>query len=94
MRNRERATTWRQALALIAAHPRVRDFRQCGMIFAWEVAAAPPDFARRFFAEALAAELLLRPIGDTVYVMAPYIVTGDEMAMLGERVAGILDRLP
>ncbi|MCC7041399.1 MAG: adenosylmethionine--8-amino-7-oxononanoate transaminase [Burkholderiales bacterium] len=94
VRNRERATTWRQALAPIAAHPRVRDFRQCGMIFAWEVAAAPPDFARRFFAEALAAELLLRPIGDTVYVMAPYIVTCDEMAMLGERVAGILDRLP
>ncbi len=93
-RNRERATTWRRALAPVAGNPRVRAFRQCGMIFAWEVAAAPPDFARRFFADALAAELLLRPIGDTVYVMAPYIVTGDEMAMLGERVAGILDRLP
>jgi len=94
VRNRGLAAAWRASLAPLAAHPRVRDFRQCGMIVAWEVDGARRDFARWFFAEALAAGLLLRPIGNTVYVMPPYVVTATEMAMLGERVAAILDRAP
>src|SRR5262249_23533669 len=92
-RNRARATRWRQCLAPVAAHPRVQNFRQRGMILAWEVDTARLDFARWFFNEALASELMLRPIGRTVYVMPPYIVTDDEMAMLATRVTAILDRL-
>jgi len=90
--NALRAARWRALLAPVAAHPRVRDFRQCGMIMAWEVDTARPDFARWCFAEALAAELLLRPIGRTVYLMPPYIVTDDEMGLLATRIAAILDR--
>jgi len=93
-RNRRRAVEWAQALAPVAAHPRVRAFRQRGMILAWEVADAPADFPRRFFEHALAAGLLLRPIGTTVYVMPPYVVTTAEMTLLGQRVAAILDRMP
>ncbi len=36
------------------------------MILAFDVEGAPTGFARRFFTEALARELLLRPIGNTV----------------------------
>ena len=64
------------------------------MIFAWEVDTARADFARWCFAEALAAGILLRPIGRTVYVMPPYIVTDDEMTMLADHVVDILDRSP
>jgi len=90
--NRDRARRWAELLAPVAAHPNVRDFRQCGMIFAWEVATARPDFARWCFAEALASELLLRPIGRTIYVMPPYILTDDEMQLLATRTLAILDR--
>ncbi len=90
--NTLRAARWRALLAPVAAHPKVRDFRQCGMITAWEVDTARPDFARWCFAEAMAAELLLRPIGRTVYLMPPYIVTDDEMGLLATRIAAILDR--
>ncbi len=90
--NRDRARRWAGLLAPVAAHPNVRDFRQCGMIFAWEVATARPDFARWCFAEALASELLLRPIGRTIYVMPPYILTDDEMQLLATRMLAILDR--
>jgi adenosylmethionine-8-amino-7-oxononanoate aminotransferase len=90
--NRDRARRWAGLLAPVAAHPNVRDFRQCGMIFAWEVATARPDFARWCFAEALASELLLRPIGRTIYVMPPYILTDDEMQLLATRTLAILDR--
>jgi adenosylmethionine-8-amino-7-oxononanoate aminotransferase len=90
--NRGRAVRWAACLEPVARHPRVRGFRQRGMIFAWEVETTRVDFGRWCFAEALAAGLLLRPLGRTVYVMPPYIVTDDEMTMLATRVAEILDR--
>ena len=90
--NRERARRWSALLQPVARHPRAQNFRQRGMIFAWEVETTRGDFARWCFGEALAAELLLRPIGRTLYLMPPYIVTDDEMALLAHRVLAILDR--
>ena len=52
------------------------------MIIAFDVQTARPDFARWCFARGLQRELLLRPIGRTVYFMPPYIVTDDEFAAL------------
>ena len=91
-RNKARATGWASCLAPLASHARVQNFRRRGMIFAWEVAAEREDFARWCFREALAAGILLRPIGRTLYVMPPYIVTDQEMTMLADRVGAILDR--
>jgi len=78
----------------IAQHPRVRNFRNTGMIWAFEVETADPNFARRFFAQALEHELLLRPLGSTVYFMPPYVITDDEIELLAARTATILDALP
>jgi adenosylmethionine-8-amino-7-oxononanoate aminotransferase len=61
------------------------------MIWAFEVDTARPDFARWCFAEALERELLLRPIGRTVYFMPPYIVTDDEFALLCSRTLEIVN---
>jgi len=88
--NRVKADRWDAAVAPIAAHAKVRDCRRCGMIWAFEVDSARPDFARWFAAEALARELLLRPIGRTVYFMPPYIVTDEEFALLCARTLDIL----
>jgi adenosylmethionine-8-amino-7-oxononanoate aminotransferase len=74
----------------IAAHPRVSHFRQLGMIWAFEVDTERADFSRWFSAEALARELLLRPIGRTVYWMPPYCLTDDEMEMLASRTLEIV----
>jgi len=88
--NRAKAQRWGAAAASIAAHAKVRDFRHTGMIWAFEVDSGRPDFARWFFAEALARELLLRPIGRTVYFMPPYITADDEFALLCTRTLDIL----
>ncbi|MFO1397825.1 MAG: adenosylmethionine--8-amino-7-oxononanoate transaminase [Burkholderiales bacterium] len=90
--NQQRAARWRSLLEPVATHPKVRDFRQRGMILAWEVETARADFARWCFAESLAGEMLLRPIGRTLYLMPPYVVTDDEMGLLATRIAAILDR--
>jgi len=75
----------------LARHPRVCNFRNTGMIWAFEVSDAGPGFAARFFAEALARGLLLRPIGSTVYFMPPYIIGAEETAALAAGTIAILD---
>ena len=77
----------------IGSHPRVRHFRNTGMIWAFEVETDDPAFARRFHAAALERELLLRPLGRTVYFMPPYVIAPDEIELLVERTAALLDEL-
>ena len=80
--NRERSRRFTALAAPLQAHPRVRDFRNLGMIWAFEVDAPAPGFAMRAFEAALARGVLLRPIGNTVYFMPPYIVTDEEFQLL------------
>lgn len=89
--NRATASRWRAVAAPLATHPVVRGLRQCGMIIAFDVVTSRPGFARWFAGRAQASELLLRPIGATVYFMPPYIVTDAEFALLVERTLAILD---
>jgi adenosylmethionine-8-amino-7-oxononanoate aminotransferase len=90
--NRGRAARWTALAAPIKAHPKVRNFRHRGMIWAFEVDTPRADFARWCFAEGLARELLLRPLGNTVYFMPPYIVADDEFALLAARTLEIVER--
>ncbi|MBK9445596.1 MAG: adenosylmethionine--8-amino-7-oxononanoate transaminase [Betaproteobacteria bacterium] len=77
-------------LAPLAGHPAVRHFRRRGMIFAFDV-EAPATFGRRFYREALARELLLRPMGNTVYFMPPYVLGKDDAAFLAANAAAALE---
>lgn len=91
--NRVRAQKLGDALAKVAQHPAVAKLRQRGMICAFDVTPTVAEgFSRRFFAEALQNELLLRPIGKTVYWMPPYVLTDEEIVLLGERTLGVLER--
>ena len=67
------------------------------MIWAFDAviddAAKAASFSRRFFAEALQQELLLRPIGRTVYLMPPYILDDEETALLAARTQAVFDKV-
>jgi adenosylmethionine-8-amino-7-oxononanoate aminotransferase len=89
--NRERAEKLRAALAPLAAHSRVRHLRQRGMILAFDVETDDPAFSRRFYRGALEHEALIRPIGNTIYLMPPYILTDAEIGHLGEAVQKALE---
>lgn len=91
--NKLRADKLRNALAPIDAHPKVKHFRQQGMIFAFDAEPENADgFARRFFMQALEQELLLRPIGNTVYMMPPYILSDEEITLLATRTLRVLEQ--
>jgi len=89
--NRATASRWRNIAAPLSTHSRVRNLRQRGMIIAFDALSERPGFPAWFAARAAAAELLLRPIGKTVYFMPPYVVTDAEFALLVERTLAILD---
>ena len=60
------------------------------MILAFDVDTDDPHFSRRFYRAALEREALVRPIGNTVYLMPPYIVSDEEIGHLGQAVTGAL----
>jgi adenosylmethionine-8-amino-7-oxononanoate aminotransferase len=82
--NRERSRRFTALAAPLSEHARVRNFRNLGMIWAFEVEHAAPGFAARAFEASLARGVLLRPVGNTVYFMPPYIVTDEEFGLLVE----------
>jgi len=85
------------ALSPLAMDSRVKHFRQQGMIWAFDAHVDDPQlaatFSRRFFASALKHELLLRPIGTTVYLMPPYILSDADTGLLAERLQTVFDEV-
>ena len=61
------------------------------MIWAFEVDSPRPDFSRWCFAEGLARDVLLRPIGRTVYFMPPYVTSDTDWDLLVDATLAILD---
>ena len=93
VQNRARAARLTAALAPLAAHPQVAHFRQRGMIWAFDAQSDDPAFARKFFTTALEHELLLRPIGRTVYLMPPYILDDAEIDGLAARTQTVFEQV-
>jgi adenosylmethionine-8-amino-7-oxononanoate aminotransferase len=91
--NKTRAAYLNRASEPIAQHPRVKNFRHTGMIWAFDVDSEDPAFARKLYHAALERELLLRPIGNTVYFMPPYVITDAEMDFLVIRTLDVLNNV-
>ena len=81
------------ALSLRAWQDLPRPARAIGVNVAGEAARVRVEgqLARWCFAEGLAREIMLRPIGRTLYFMPPYVVTDDEFALLVARTREIVD---
>jgi adenosylmethionine-8-amino-7-oxononanoate aminotransferase len=82
-----------EAFAGFEPHPHVAEVRQCGTIVAIEMVrdkasrrAFPWQERRGLRAAdaALARGVLLRPLGDVIYVMPPYVITPGEIAQVAE----------
>ena len=96
-RNRATAARLAAALAPLAADPRVAHVRQRGMIWACDAivadAADAASFARRFFTAALEHEVLLRPIGRSVYLLPPYVLDDTEVDFLAAATCKVFDQV-
>jgi len=90
-RNRRIAAYVNRRAAALRSHPRVADFRNTGMIWAFDVRDAKPGFSRDFSARAVETGVLLRPIGATVYWMPPYVIGEADVDFLIDAVTALLD---
>ena len=49
-------------------------------------------FSREMFAKSMAEGILIRPIGNTIYVMPPYILSTEEAMKMGASVQRALNQ--
>ena len=91
--NRNKAAYLNETATPLREHHAIRNWRNTGMIWAFEVETPHADFSQRSFALALGNELLLRPIGKTIYFMPPYIISESEMDLLASRTLRIVNQL-
>ena len=95
--NKQLSQTITNALRPLQSDSRVKHFRNQGMIWAFDAQVEDPllkeTFSRRFFASALKHEMLLRPIGTTVYLMPPYILSDSEVTHLAQRTLAVFDEV-
>lgn len=90
-RNRQLSQTMTQATAPLRDHPHVGEVRQTGMIVAVEMVknkktreTFPVDErrGRTVYRHALERGALLRPLGDVIYFMPPYVITPEQIEWL------------
>ena len=85
------------AFAWAKSDARIEHWRQQGMILAFDVKASKLTnanaFPREMFAKSLNEGILIRPIGNTVYVMPPYILSAQETEQMGQAVQRALNQV-
>lgn len=88
--NQAKSAKFTDLLSEVATHTRVRHFRHVGMIWAFDVVDAAADFSHDFQLRALERGVFIRPIGNTVYFMPPYVIGESEMRLLAETTLSLL----
>jgi adenosylmethionine-8-amino-7-oxononanoate aminotransferase len=91
--NRRKAAYLNQIAQPLRELPALQNWRNTGMVWAFEVNTPHTDFAQRCFQLGLQHKLLLRPMGRTVYFMPPYIISDDEMQHLVTHTTSIIEQL-
>ncbi len=69
---------------------RVCNLRQKGMILAFDLKVNCDRAGYEFYLKALQRGLLLRPLGDTIYFMPPYVILDEEIERVAYEVGQIL----
>ncbi len=90
-------THHKKHLTKLADHPRLKNLRVTGTIAAMDLITENPGYLNQLSLEirkrAIAQRLLLRPLGNVLYIMPPYCITEDELAFIYQGIATILDAL-
>ena len=96
-KNIARSNDLTKAFAWAKEDVRIEHWRQQGMILAFDIKTAslkhPTSFSREMFSASLKQGLLIRPIGNTIYVMPPYILSPEEAMQMGTSVQHALEKV-
>jgi adenosylmethionine---8-amino-7-oxononanoate aminotransferase len=88
----------RERAPVLREHPAVGDVRMVGTVAAIELRDDDPGYfssVRPFLYDFyLQRGVLLRPLGNVVYILPPYVITEQELHGVYDVIAESLDRLP
>lgn len=95
----EQLCKWQAAHVLqLVKHKKVAQIRQTGTIVAFEIQSSSTadyfnEIRDEFYAEILKRGILLRPLGNTVYIMPPYTINSEELQLVYNQINEVLDIL-
>lgn len=87
--NRQKSLFMNTQLQSLADFP-IQHQRNTGMIWAFDVPNQAADFQQRVYQAALNRGVILRPIGSTIYIMPPYVISEQDMVWLTEQIKDVL----
>ncbi len=77
----------------IGSHPKVAKIRQCGIIFALDLNVRMERYGNlrdRLFKHFMDKGVFLRPLGNTIYILAPYIITNEQLKKIYSSIKDVL----
>ena len=91
-KNREKIELIKNLTKPLEKLPNVKEVRQRGMICAIELQGYDPEqrIGLKFFEEALKEGIYIRPLGNVIYFMPPYIITNEEIKKMISVVSRLL----
>lgn len=82
--------------ATIKDHPHIEDVRQTGTIIALTIKSDNPSYHAgirdKIYRYFLDKKIIMRPLGNIVYILPPYCITDDELAYIYKCIEEFLDR--
>ncbi|KAA2219525.1 adenosylmethionine--8-amino-7-oxononanoate transaminase [Maribacter flavus] len=90
------ASAHKTFVAKVANHPNVRNARSMGVILALDLNTETERYGNlrdRLYNFFMARGVLLRPLGNTIYVLPPYVITNDQLQRIYEVIYELLDSL-
>lgn len=88
--NQQKQAQIRSHFEILSTNPKIKNLRQTGMILAFDLVLPYQRSGIEFYRKALQEGLLMRPLGDTIYFMPPYIITPQEIAHVSQKIQQIL----
>lgn len=83
-------------LKMLKQHPKVENARQTGTIVAWEIKNEAKtsyfnQIGKFFYGKFLERGIIMRPLGNVMYLVPPYCITFDELDFLYKNIIEVLD---
>jgi adenosylmethionine---8-amino-7-oxononanoate aminotransferase len=82
----------------IESHPAVKEARSLGTIFALEIQTSEGtsyqnEIRKKIYPYFLERGILLRPLGNIIYILPPYIITHDELELIYKAIESFLNEV-
>lgn len=92
-KNRQLSLFMKKEFEILKDSSKVKNMRICGMVIAFEVITDRERPNIFIFEEGLKRGLLLRPLGNTIYFMPPYVITQDSISYVVKCLREIVELL-